>query len=55
MKILVLALSGIGDALMFTPTLDKIKAEYPSSEIDVLVMFKGVAEISNLIYFDFMK
>lgn len=61
-KILILALSGIGDALMFTPTLDKIKAEYPHSSIDVLVMFKGAGEIysnlpeiSNVIYFDFMK
>jgi len=62
MKILVLALSGIGDALMFTPTLDKIKIEFPKAEIDVLVMIKGVEEIysilpdiSKVIYFNFIK
>jgi heptosyltransferase-2 len=62
MKILVIALSGIGDALMFTPTLDKIKIEFPNAKIDVLAMFKGVEEIystlpeiSNVIYFNFMK
>ena len=62
MKILVLALSGLGDALMFTPTLDKINIEFPNAEIDILAMFKGVEEIystlpevSNVIYFNFMK
>lgn len=62
MKILVNALSGIGDALMFTPTLEKIKIEYPNAEIHILAMFKGVEEmysalpeVSNVIYFNFMK
>jgi heptosyltransferase-2 len=62
MKILVIALSGIGDALMFTPSLDKLKAEFPNSEIDVLAMFGGVRdifnklpEVSNVIYYDFMN
>ena len=62
MKILVCALSGIGDALMFTPSIGLIKKSLPDAEIDALVMFKGVKDIyernSNLhkvIFFDFMK
>ncbi|PKL82759.1 MAG: glycosyltransferase family 9 protein [Ignavibacteriae bacterium HGW-Ignavibacteriae-3] len=61
MKILVIALSGIGDALMFTPALQKLREELPSAEIDALVMYKGVKDIytglpqfSNVIYFDFV-
>lgn len=62
MKILVLALSGIGDALMFTPALKLLKRQLPSSRIDVLVMFSGAKEIletnpdiDNLIHFNFLK
>jgi heptosyltransferase-2 len=62
MKILVIALSGIGDALMFTPSLIKLKEDFPDSEIDALVMFKGVndiylnlPQISKVIYFDFLN
>jgi len=62
MKILLIALSGIGDALMFTPALKKLKDEKPDSEIDALVMYKGVEDIyknlpqiSNVIYWDFLK
>jgi len=47
MKILVIVLSGIGDALMFTPALQKLKFDFPDSEIDALVMFKGVKDIYN--------
>lgn len=61
-KILVLALSGIGDALMFTPALNFIKQAEPDAIVDVLVMFKGVKDIydriglaNNVIFFDFMK
>ncbi|MEW6195314.1 MAG: glycosyltransferase family 9 protein [Bacteroidota bacterium] len=51
MRILLIALSGIGDALMFTPALKKLKEEFPESQIDALVMFKGVKDIySNLPY-----
>ncbi|MFA7228486.1 MAG: glycosyltransferase family 9 protein [Melioribacteraceae bacterium] len=60
MKILVIALSGIGDALMFTPALQRLSSEMPSAKIDALVMYKGVKDIykglpqiSDLIYFDF--
>jgi heptosyltransferase-2 len=45
MKILIIALSGIGDALMFTPAL-KLAKESPNAEIDVLVMSR-----SSEIYF----
>ena len=62
MKVIIIALSGIGDALMFSPTLEKIKIEFPDAKIDVLTMFKGVEEIysllpqvSNAIYFNFLK
>lgn len=62
MKILVLALSGIGDALMFTPALELLRKQLPEAEIDALVMFSGVKDIydrnpdlNNVIHFDFMK
>jgi len=62
MKILILALSGIGDALMFTPALKLLRQSLPSAEIDALVMFKGTKEIyetntnfNEVIHFDFLK
>ena len=62
MKILVIALSGIGDALMFTPSLAKIHNDIPSAEIHALVMYKAVKEIYDTLpqisetkYFDFLK
>lgn len=62
MKILVLALSGIGDALMFTPALTLLRQSLPSAEIDAIVMFKGTKEIyesnpnlNKIIHFDFLK
>lgn len=62
MKILILALSGIGDALMFSPSLKLLRKSIPSAQIDMLVMFKGAKDIylnnphlSNLIHFDFLK
>jgi heptosyltransferase-2 len=62
MKILILALSGIGDALMFTPSLQLIKKYFPKAEVDALVMYKGVLDIyqrtgllNKIIYFDFLK
>ncbi len=45
MKILVNALSGIGDALMFTPALSILKRELPDAQIDALAMFKGVKDL----------
>ncbi|MFZ0453694.1 MAG: lipopolysaccharide heptosyltransferase II [Ignavibacteriaceae bacterium] len=62
MKILVIALSGIGDALMFTPALKLISKAAPDSEIDVLVMLKGAKDIferneniNKVIYFNFLE
>lgn len=62
MKILILALSGIGDALMFTPALKLLRQSLPSAQIDALVMFKGTQEIyeknphlNNILQFDFLK
>jgi heptosyltransferase-2 len=61
-KILILALSGIGDALMFTPALKLLKAEMPGAQIDALVMYGGVKDlyerlpyVNKTIYFDFLK
>ncbi len=62
MNILIIALSGIGDALMFTPALKKLKEEFPDSEISILAMYKGVKEIyerlpevSKIYYWEFLK
>lgn len=62
MKILILALSGIGDALMFTPALQVLRTKFPEAEMDALVMYKGVKEIyerTNLLnkihHFDFLN
>lgn len=62
MKILVIALSGIGDALMFTPALSLLRKHFPATQIDALVMYRGAEEIyannSNLnkiIYFNFLN
>lgn len=61
MKILILALSGIGDALMFTPAAKVIREKLPGVQMDAVVMFPGVKNIydrtglfDNVIHFDFM-
>ena len=62
MKILIIALSGIGDALMFTPALKLLKKNLPEAQIDALVMIKGAEDIyssnpniNQVYYFDFLK
>lgn len=62
MKILIIALSGIGDALMFTPALRLLRKTNSSVQIDALVMIRGVRDIyqtnpdfNKIIYFDFLK
>lgn len=62
MKILILALSGIGDALMFTPALQLIKKHFPQIQIDALVMHKSVQQIydrtklfNQIFYFNFIE
>ena len=60
-KILIIALSGLGDALMFTPALKLLRNHLPEAQIDALVMFKGVKDIydrnpniNNILYFNFL-
>lgn len=62
MKILVIALSGIGDALMFTPALRLLRKNLPEAEIDALVMYRGAKEIysanpnlNKVIHFNFLE
>lgn len=62
MKILIIALSGIGDALMFTPALKLLGKYLHGAEIDALVMYKGAKEIyssnpflNKVIHFNFLE
>ena len=62
MKILIIALSGIGDALIFTPALKLMRQVLPDAEIDVLTMLRGVEDIysnnpniNKIHFFDFMN
>lgn len=61
MKILAIALSGIGDALLFSPAVKVLREKYPDSSIDVLAMYRGVkdiysrvSQIDRVIYHDFL-
>lgn len=62
MRILIIALSGIGDALLFTPAASLIRKTFPTAKMDALVMFKGARDIylqsglfDNIIYHDFLN
>jgi heptosyltransferase II len=62
MKILIITLSGIGDALMFTPALKLLRKSLPNAEIDALVMYRGAKEIlesnpnfNKVIHFNFLE
>ncbi|MGA8265257.1 MAG: glycosyltransferase family 9 protein, partial [Ignavibacteriaceae bacterium] len=62
MKILVIALSGIGDALIFTPAVKLLRKALPDAQIDLLTMLKGVQDIysgnpniNKIYFFDFMN
>lgn len=62
MRILINALSGIGDALMFSPALALLKKHSPESTIDMAVMFPAVEELyrnnphlNNIYFIDFLK
>ncbi len=62
MRILVIALPGIGDSLLSTPALAVAKRFSPELTIDVLVMFRGSEEVfrrnrnvNEVLYFNFMK
>jgi heptosyltransferase-2 len=48
MRILINALSGIGDAFMFSPALSVLKKHVPDARIDMLVMYPQVKEIYGL-------
>ena len=61
MKILINALSGIGDAIMFFPALKLLKQYLPDAEIDMLAMFSQVRDIyspspllNNIHHIDFL-
>jgi heptosyltransferase-2 len=61
MRILINALSGIGDAVMFSPALAVLKKHLSNSQIDMLVMFQQVGEIyrlnknvNNIYFIDFL-
>lgn len=61
MKILINALSGIGDAIMFYPALKMLKKHLPDAEIDMLAMFSQVRDIfspspliNNIYHIDFL-
>src|SRR5438552_11569904 len=62
MKILISALSGIGDALMFSPAIRILRENLPDARIEILCMFKAVREIyennfdvDDVIYYDFIN
>ena len=62
MKIIINALSGNGDALMFSPALKLLKEKNPEAQIDMLVMFKSVKEmylehpaLNEIHHIDFLK
>ena len=45
MKILVIALAGIGDALLATPLIHELRANYPDAQIDALVLWAGSKDL----------
>lgn len=58
MRILIIRLSSIGDVILTTPILKKIKAKYPKAQIDFLVLDKfkdailGNPNVDNVILFE---
>jgi heptosyltransferase-2 len=62
MKIIINALSGIGDAVMFSPALKVLKNYIPDAQIDMMVMFKAVEyiyqrnpAINKIFFIDFLN
>ena len=59
MRILALVPGGIGDQILFFPTLDDLKGQYPEGEIDVVVEPRSIAayrvskSVNKVIAFDF--
>ena len=61
MDVVVIALSGIGDALMFSPALRLLRRQYPGAHIDLLSMYRGVKELyernsdlNEVLFWDFL-
>jgi len=59
MRILALVAGGTGDQLLFFPTLDTLKQQYPNAEIDVVVEPRAMAayricqSVNRVLKFDF--
>lgn len=59
MRILALVPGGIGDQILFFPTLDDLKRHYPQAEIDVIVeprakgAYRVSASVEEVLTFDF--
>jgi ADP-heptose:LPS heptosyltransferase len=45
MKILLIAMSGIGDTLIATPLLRELRTNFPEAQVDVLVMWAGAKDL----------
>jgi ADP-heptose:LPS heptosyltransferase len=45
MKILVIALAGIGDTLIATPLIHELRANFPDAQIDALVRWPGARDL----------
>lgn len=45
MKILLLALSGIGDTLIATPFIHELRAQFPEAQLDALVLWAGSKDL----------
>jgi len=45
MKILLIAMSGIGDSLIATPLAHELRANFPDAQIDMLVMWAGAKDL----------
>lgn len=61
-QVLVIALPGIGDALLALPAIRRIRTAWPDAQVDVLVMFKSAQQaietsphIRQVIFHDFLK
>ncbi|HET7153597.1 MAG TPA: glycosyltransferase family 9 protein, partial [Candidatus Kapabacteria bacterium] len=61
-RILIIALPGIGDALLSTPAIHLLREHYPNAQIDLLCMFQGAKDIfinnpdiNNVVFWDFLK
>jgi len=62
MKLLIICLPGVGDSLLYTPAIHSIKKKYPHCSLEVLVMFKGAAQlyeknpqVNKIHYFPFIQ